>query len=125
MRRDGSDRPRPANAARTRSPLSPTALSPSPTRMKATSPPVSWTSPSTRTASTPLKARVTTRADIPNPLYSRRTYPQEQHNREVGARTKIELFEKPIRFRDLLASLQKSLGDGSENLNPLPHRLGR
>jgi hypothetical protein len=70
IRFDGSDRPRPVKAARTRSRLSETALSPMPTRKNFASPLVNWTCTSTRTASTPWNATVTTPAAMscPHPI---------------------------------------------------------
>ena len=64
MRLAGSARPDAIKAARTRSLLSPTALSGNPTRMKATPPGVTWTWTSTARASMPSNATVATRVTI-------------------------------------------------------------
>ncbi|GAB5376781.1 MAG: hypothetical protein AcusKO_32430 [Acuticoccus sp.] len=64
MRRGGSDSPTADNAARTRSRLSATALSPRPTMEKATAPDATCTSTATGTASIPRKAIVVTRLNI-------------------------------------------------------------
>jgi hypothetical protein len=61
MRRDGSARPDEVSAARTRSRASDTALSPSPTTLKAGSPGATWTWTVTLRASMPSNATVATR----------------------------------------------------------------
>src|SRR5580704_2880331 len=68
MWRDGNDRPSAANAERTRSRDSPTALSGRPTTAKAGSPAVIVTWVSTSTTSTPLNATVRTRATMFGPV---------------------------------------------------------
>ena len=69
MRRGGSPRPSAASAARTRSRNSATALSGSPTTVKAGSPEAIVTWASTSITSTPWNATVRTLATMPHPSY--------------------------------------------------------
>ena len=73
MRLAGSARPEAISAERTRSRDSATALSPSPTMVKATVPEAICTWTSTGRASTPSKATVETRATISAPRPGSRT----------------------------------------------------
>src|SRR5262245_26410928 len=108
--------------------------------MKALSPPTTWTSQSTRTASTPLNARVTTRAAIPTPRCPRpvggtscssprsawpgtTSYPQEQHGRPLRSRTNIELLGNLDVSVTSGRLFHNSLSRSAQSLNPLPHHV--